>query len=258
MVSWSWTGGIGDVFVIESHLHDAERADPDAFYWATRAQEHVSPLFGLLPNYPKLSTHTFVHDDFTQRTAFHKVDEVRKHAVRGHLLPPMIVDMSISNLFPLLKPAMFGGSSFLKYPIASVDHLPLPDQFTFIHPYTSHNPMLHRQGREFNDIHWRDCLARLERRSQTGVVVNHGHDPIPNHRRLIDLSNKLTLAEAVEVLKRAEGYCGIDSCFAALACQRFDASRLMILASNPHYFDWLPLYCAPHTTYPFVARRITS
>lgn len=150
----------------------------------------------------------------------------------------------------ILHRRQFTGSSFLKYDLAEVP-CPLPDRFDFVHPYTSQNTAGVRRQRDIEQDEWAAILDRLEARDTIGIVMDDRVDgPIPESSRLIDMRGTLTLPQAVEVLKRASGYVGIDSCFSLLAGELFGADDLLIRTGNSYIVEhpWV-YYAARPVTY---------
>ena len=114
------TGGIGDIFALESHL---DFTPVKKIYWATRVAHTMLRLF---PNVE----HEILINDFSKRFDYFNKSSVEKAI--GHMLPAD--DWSIETQFPKLPP--YHGSSFLKTkpkPIINKDYV-------VVCPYSTDRP----------------------------------------------------------------------------------------------------------------------
>ena len=112
-------------------------------------------------------------------------------------------------------------------------------------------------GRAFDAADWRALFAGLDRHDILGVVLCREPIPVPAHPRLIDLQSRLTVTQSVEVLKRAEGYMGIDSFMSVLAAKLFPAARLSVKCV-PGCWGWQNArhYFAPWTSFPWLTPKL--
>jgi hypothetical protein len=176
-----------------------------------------------------------------------------RHVRHVELLYPT---QAVPGAFPTLRDhavshrLKYHGSAFL----ASTLEVEVPN---FIQPptdilsdfiYIQHSTPKNGPGcqRFITDLEWAPIIARLEDRGCYGLVVNSqgGRSTIPEHPRLIDWTGRTTFPQAIEILKRARGYIGVDSCLAILAAQLFKPADLWIRTQNPY------LYETPWFTYP--------
>lgn len=253
------TGGIGDVMVCTSFLSAKERRQLRRIYWATRATAELMPMMAKLPDFPNLREQTSLWDDFSKLFCFHHIDMFEQ--ITGTKVPDGAVDWSICHIFRDIEEGRrtFGWCPFLKHKLADISGFHLPDRYDVVVASTPHNFPRHRQMRDYTVLDWDATLRRLRSRNMKGVVVNSvGGGRVPTDNRLVNLTGKTTLAEAIEILKdpRCQGYCGIDSCLATLACQIHQPDDLRILSRHDHYYRWRHAYCAPHTSFPFVGESI--
>jgi hypothetical protein len=133
--------------------------------------------------------------------------------------------------------------------LADVGRLDLPRIFYAIHPSS---PNDRRTPRDFDAEDWAAAIAHLDRTRRVGVVLGIGDDPVPDHPRLVDLTNRTTYLESIEVLKRAAGFLGCASSLSVLAAQRLHPSALAIKGDNPHLARWKHAYYAPHRRFDFL------
>src|SRR5947209_1969582 len=71
------TGGLGDVFALESYLTPEHRRRLTTVYHATRAEKAIRAAFAALPAYAHVR-HVTLWDDFTEFFAFHFKDELTR------------------------------------------------------------------------------------------------------------------------------------------------------------------------------------
>lgn len=256
-----FTGGIGDVITVESYLPVTTSQSIKHIYYATRAHKALSSLFGLgLVSFPNLQSQVALWEDFSNLFAFGAKEQVQHKLHSSNKQLPdnwsRVADCSIHKFFPDVDAGWFPykGSCFLQQEIAPVDKFNLPADFVCICPYTVNDRRF--ANRDFSTADWTNVLAEITKRGVAGVVLNTGPDPIPEHPNIINLSNKTTLPESVEILKYSVGYMGIDSCLSVLAAQLFDRENLFIKSNNQHLFTWRHVYYAPHTIFPFILSRM--
>jgi hypothetical protein len=238
------TGGVGDWMALDSLMPPEEKERVEAAYYACPKSHLIEPLWARLPNYPRLTKHVHLN---THGAVYFDAEAVRRE-VGG--LPAHVADWSIVKVFPR-KPG-YAGSSLLHYPLAAPREIGAP--YVVVVPRS--RAYATWGGRDFDERDWADCLKTLERSGLMGVVVEYDRGPIPDSPLLVDLQGKTRLAEAVELLKGARGYIGIDSCLSVLAAKLFPANRLAIKGVNSHAYDWAKVYYAPWRSFPFLQPRL--
>lgn len=152
----------------------------------------------------------------------------------------------------ILHRRTFTGSSFLRHTLAPMPDLPIPDRYFVVHATTPFNERGHRAYRDMRPPEWQPVLDRLESRDQVAVVLNSEPESIPDHPRLVDLTGKTSMPESIEILKHAEGYYGIDSCFAILAAQLFDPEDLWVRTKNHRVVSLRHTYYPPQEDFSFL------
>lgn len=248
------SGGLGDFFALESHYPPGLKPLLRSVYYATRASKDIAELYQLVPTeYPELKHHTPLWSSFFNYLAFHSKTELE-----GELtpLPPdwnTTADWSIEIKFPHIenRNLIYQGSSFLKHQLTT-DLPQLPKSFAVIHPDTTD-----WRPRRIQPEEWTNLIDILHQWNLTGVILNTGKYQSPEHPELLDLSNKTTLPESIEILKRAKGFIGIDSCLSVLASQLFPAERLLIKSKFSHLLTNKQIYYAPHTSFDFIVPALT-
>lgn len=253
-----WTGGIGDIIALESTFTDEYRRSIVRMYWASRTMRQMSPLFTRMPSFPNLKDHVSLWDAWETPEGEPLIYRDFEHAFESTLKPHLVVgpieDWSIIKRFP--EPQPFNYSSFVKYRLAGVDKFKLPNEYAVVCPYSAVNKKATREWRRFHDNDWKWLLNHLNQTNMKGVVLNTGDDPVPQDERLIDLSNRTTLGEAIEVTKKASSYIGIDTGFSVVAAQVMPADRITISTTNGILWNFKHIYYAPKRQFDFIVPHL--
>jgi ADP-heptose:LPS heptosyltransferase len=211
-------------------------------------------LLKLFSNFSNLQEHYVVWEDFQNIFAFYNKSQVTQLFTTTDRSLDLAADYSIAIKFPEYDELVKHNrkinfrSSVMDYTLADVSSLGLPKDFICICPITT----TEKSDRNFQDRDWNEILEYLRRTDQMGVVLNMSNDPIPEHRHLINLTNRTNLPESIEVLKLSKGYIGIDSCLSVIAAQLFSSQNLMIKSINEHLFRWKHIYYGSHTSFDFI------
>jgi hypothetical protein len=96
----------------------------------------------------------------------------------------------------------------------------------------------------------------LKSRGMYGVVINRGNEFIPENPYLVNLNNKTNIKEAVEVVKHAQGYIGIDSAFSVIAAKIFPPENISIKSLNEHCYKFAHIYFKPFKSFDFLKEQI--
>lgn len=270
------TNGIGDFLAAESFWPESKRRELETVYYATRQWRPIRELLEAFAkrNFPNLKHHVVLWEEFDEAEAFcftSAGDVTQKVRV-----PPGVEDFSIARVFPEVTEGLLHhtGSTALRYELADVEHLELPERFVVVCPTTDDPTPV---GRNFFPADWGALVDWLERQELPGVVL--GQPPTDGdwlaHRQTIgadngkpflDLRGHTSLLESIEVLKRASGYVGIDSCLSVLAARLFRFPRLMIKCVRPtggiawKHVYWYPRapFLAPPEKTPFIGASIAE
>ena len=111
-----------------------------------------------------------------------------------------------------------------------------------IQPYSANARKVYR---DVNTDEWQAILAWLTRIGMQGVVLNKGGEEAIASRKLIDLSNRTTLYQAIRIVNGATAYAGTSSCFSVLAARRLPENRLLIKGHPSLKEKWHRIYYAP-------------
>jgi hypothetical protein len=248
-----WTGGIGDIIVLEATFTDEYRKSISRMYWAARARSTMAPLFTKLPSFPYLVDHVSLWDTWVAPgVPFRHWEDLCGCSVDLHKVNGPVEDWSVFKKFP--NPQPFTYSSFVKYKLASISQFKLPSEYTVVCPYSDAvvGPEI-AALRKFKDKDWAWLLNHLEKTKTYGVVLTTGNDPVPTSNYLINLSNKTNLGEALEITKHASHYIGIDTCFAHIAVLVLPSDKITVM-SHDNLFLWAykNIYYAPKTEFDFI------
>lgn len=249
------TGGVGDVLALESFMSDEQRMLISTICYATNKQSIIETLFRALPNFICLQQHIIVYNDFSHFWCFAKKSECERYVGRGNLDFNESDDWGIMEKFPLINMGLmkYNQSSFLNYHLADLNGFQIPPNFMAICPYST-DKRIH--SRDFDDRDWAVVIYKLIKSNMRGIVLNTGNEYVPENPVIINLSNKTTILEAIEILKRAKGYIGIDSSLSVLAAKLFDYPQLIIKSQNDHCYNNKHIYYAPKTDFNFLGPHI--
>lgn len=112
--------------------------------------------------------------------------------------------------------------------------------------------------RNFTLNDW-DFIVNCSKKSKFPLVIlGLGEYFVPKESNIIDLSNKTTFLESIEILKNGYGYWGIDSVFSVFATKVFPANRLMIKTINTWCLKCAYIYYAPFKEFPFLGEDLPA
>lgn len=251
------------MLAVESLMTDAERKSINCIYYATRAHQPCVELFENIPTFPNLKKQSIIWKDFSKIFCFydkqHLTDKLCAYQtnalqeVAKKLMAP-IEDFSIKKIFPENRPYTY--SSFIKSKLANIQPFKLPGHYYIICPYSNNDKRDMR--RDYDHFDWGQTIKILKRKGTYGVVINRGTEPIPQDPSIFNLANKTSIREAIEIMKGATGYIGIDTAFSVIATKVFRPENIIIKSLNDHCFRWAHVYFKPLTTFEFLKPKITD
>jgi hypothetical protein len=257
-----FTGGIGDFIAIESYMSVIEHNSVRNVYLATRAAKSIKLILESAPIFPKLENIITLQEDWSDVFCVYHLDHLRSEAAkRGwHLgqIPNDIIDYSIWHVFNQIKNGLrvFHPSYLFIHCLADLSQFKLPMEYAFIQPYSPNDRQDGR--RDFSREEWDKTLQHLRDKNRTGVVILNSNDYVPDDPMLINLANKTTITQALEIAKRSQEYIGVDSCFAALVTKFLPNDKIIIKTVNDHYKNHLGIYCAPKQDFNFICKHVTE
>lgn len=249
-----FTGGIGDILSLESHMSEEETKNLEHVYYATRAKKIID-LFKIKEIFPLIKSHNVIWDDFSDFYCFHSKPECSKLLEKTPDNWGRVLDWSILTRFPEIENGtrQFKGSSFLKIKIADISHINKSRRNLCVNSYSLNDP---NNPRYFSIQEWAEILHYLHKNDIQGIVLNIGDKSVPEDKHLLNLTNKTTLFEAIELLKESMGFIGVDSALSVLASQLFDEKSIVIKSRSTHLWRWKHVYYAPKTSFNFIMPKI--
>jgi len=243
-------GGLGDIFSLESFILPHEANASIVYHCGYRPQSMKIATKIALPNIKHY--HSF-WDCLGSKDETWRYQRVL--LARAKIIDPTIKKTLVGTIFKQIKnrKRKFKKSIFLETKLTSLPDL--PERFVFIQPYTI-NATERWKPRTFYKNEWEDTIKHLQKVKIHGVVIGLGCPNVPKNNWIINLSDKTSLLEAIEILKASQGYIGIDSCFSVLAAQLFSPLQLSIKGTSPWCYSNLPIYFAPHRKFPFISKKL--
>jgi hypothetical protein len=221
--------GSGDFFQADKFWTPEFRAELETIAWLPATKPGLMDCLAVNPEYQHLK-----HIDMVMGL---------KRDKNAPIMPTTYFQAGVQHLLP------FVGSSFLRHKLADVSRFNLPDDYILVQTAT---PKAGQTKRDATPQEVQAIAYELGRCDIVGVVVNSERFPLPESPRLIDLQGRTTMPEAIELLKGAKGYFGVDSCFAILASELFTPECLWIKTVNPWLAENRHTYYAPQTDFSFL------
>lgn len=242
------TGGIGDFIALEGFLSKEYIGEIETVYLASPRGHLIAELMRQLSLWRDKEIITISWDlGITPQIR----DREHLELVTGEELPADVVDLSITEFF---RPAIlesYRGSSFLDEVLVCRE-FELPDNFIMIAP--SSTVRERHVGTDILSNEWLNLLSYLEQTDQYAVVVGTFDKEyvIPEHARLTNLVGMTTVGETIELLKRSNGFIGVDSFLSVLAVKLFDSDRVLVKSINSFLAFNKRYYYMPRRDYSFI------
>lgn len=239
------SGGIGDVLAVSCFIEILPKVEK--VFYATQPWKDIVPILSQL--FPNAEHHCIWHD-WSQRKAFYTLREFSQACLDKSVASA--VDWSIRTVFT--SDSKFIICPWLKLRENST-RFSLPETYCVVCPRSTDKSVKER------DLTWQEMQNVLEWSSRTKiplVLVYNGSDLIQVPEQVLNLQNQTDILETMAVVEHASYYVGIDSCQSQVATKVLPADRLLIKSVNPHYYQSLKWYCAPHADYPFVVKEINK
>lgn len=252
------TGGIGDVFALDSFMSDEEKASINGIYLATRPWKEISDLFSYSNRkYKNLKFLKPIYDkwDFHRRAIYHK-NELNELCDK---LPDdweTVEDYSILIKFYQYKERnykpYYSSSWFNNKDVVFRDRFKLPKNYIVIVPSSGN----FYSDRDLKIFEWTKIVEFLHKNKLYGLILKSHKDEVPKHKKLIDLTNQTSLYESIRILENSKGYIGIDSCLSVFASKKKFLFKSKIKSINPHLYNWEDIYYAPRNDFYDLDRYI--
>jgi hypothetical protein len=208
-------------------------------------------LFSSLKNYPKLKNYISLWEDFSEITAFNNLLEFRYFLINtGNVNTDIdfdnVEDWSIGKIFPDLNSVIkFNNSSFISYELCNISRFNLPKEYTVICPYTGQDHI-----RSMNEFEIDSICSKYE-----NVVILGKNCKIKNCSA-INLINKTSLLESIEIVKQSKRYYGIDSFLSVVASM---SNKDITVKSSSIFLDaYKNIYYGNRDDYSFIRESIPT
>lgn len=257
------TGGIGDFFAIESLMTESEANSVEHIFYATRQEGTIRELLKGYPMiFPNLREQISLFNAFTEPyTDLFSIGNRNKLKSLPLLVNGVDID-SIADFSMIVIGTEFmngkrshKGSSFLFHEVVKIKNLLPSRDFVFIHPYSNNAPT---NCRDLSQSEWDAVLIYLNRRNLVGLVVNQGNASPPSHKSIIDMTNKVNILEAIQILKESRAFIGASSCFSVLAAKIHSPNNLFVKGHNVLKLTWWKPYYMPQITNAFISDDLTA
>lgn len=260
-------GAIGDIIAIECYLSDMARASLEVICLPDTNYTFIPMLFGSLPNYPKLKRYVEVcpgqHQWHNKAILLDRMaaEGFRPKEPDGMIRLIEAQDWSLDQIFAEYNEGTslkYNGSSFAQYTLASN---PVKGMYYAICPYAGANISGGVDGRNFDNDDWDAVLSYLDEQDVNGVVVGTGDGYVPDHCHLSNMMNKTTLLEALEIVKNATGYIGVDSSMSVIASKTIVQNNFHLKTVNVVHHarpELMRFYFAPYKDGKYYGKTIAE
>lgn len=215
-------GGLGDFIAAESWMTDEECAAVENIYWCTANRKYIQEVIRFEELFPNLKEQIVLYDDWgtvedeKSGNKLFAINNKEELITKLNLdLDPEWIENELTDLGPpqickeiIARQRYYYMSRISKMTYEMPKNVELPEKFMLIHPWSD---TLRTPDRDFDDTDWQGVIGFLETNDIQGVVVNQSIDIPPEHPRLIDLSNQLTLPEVFAIAQKATYFAGAAS-----------------------------------------------
>ena len=228
------TGGIGDFLAIEPFVLSSQDKY-STIYLATRGHADIglmlrktyrnATLRNVTPNFPN-NKYCFM----SRLDVFNYLNDTKSHIPANF---PHAEDLSISCIFPQIKNKVlqFTQSSYVVNNLADITRFNLPkDYIAFVSASTRDKEKI-KQGRNLNEAEIKNIVNTAT--LPLVCVFCQCEKPHPAIKHL----KGTHLFESVEIIKKAKGYIGVDSCLSVIAGFILKPEYISIKSINNHCYE---------------------
>lgn len=231
-----FTCGVGDFIAIETWLTPAEKEAVVVIYWATRARKTIQESINLKLIFPNLQEQISLYENWCSAEEWS--DDIRSGKIYciqsksdvptlGTNVGNDVIDYSIVKI--LERPETpYSNSAYLRNILADIGKFNLPEKYVCIHPYSS-NAIA--PFRDISAEEWNSVRKYLNNNNIQGVVIgthSNKSTPIPFDQRLLNLTDRTSIAEALEITKKSSAFIGSSSVFSVLAAKALPEEKVFI------------------------------
>lgn len=236
------SGLIGDTIAVESMMPLNFKHQIRVVFHIGNKPRMVEPIIRAM--FPNLKHYVYFADTIHDKNVKVKFQQMVTRVVKSN--HPKLSDWTIPVVYARHNKRMCK-SLLVSQTLAAIDHFRLPSQYACVCPAST--------GRYFDKVDWLHTQMWLTKRKLPGVVVGCLY---PNSRKLdFDLVGKTTLLEALEIVKGASMYLGVDGGLAPLAAKVRCSKDLQIRSRSRKLLAFNKYnYYSPHRKFPFLSKNI--
>jgi ADP-heptose:LPS heptosyltransferase len=251
------TFGIGDFIAFESFLTDKEKANLKEIIFIVNENNNNEIRLGIIKNnvfYNKKIKITIIPKPNTKSLGF--INERRRlleiHMSNNLYLAndkhKMLTDYKFYNqnyqYKKIVENQNLKNYSFIKQKLCEINKFKLPQEYISISAWTRNNT---KPKRLFDVEDWYETIKILKLNNVKGVILNNEKWYLDNlwfkeiikEDCFINLVGKTNYLEAIEIVKKSNGFIGIDSSLSIIATQSLQEKSIIIKTntdSGAHIF----------------------
>ena len=251
------TFGIGDFIAFESFLTDKEKANLKEIIFIVNENNNNETRLGIIKNnvfYNKKIKITIIPKPNTKSLGF--INERRRlleiHMSNNLYLAndkhKMLTDYKFYNqnyqYKKIVENQNLKNYSFIKQKLCEINKFKLPQEYISISAWTRNNT---KPKRLFDVEDWYETIKILKLNNVKGVILNNEKWYLDNlwfkeiikEDCFINLVGKTNYLEAIEIVKKSNGFIGIDSSLSIIATQSLQEKSIIIKTntdSGAHIF----------------------
>lgn len=253
------TAGIGDFLALDSFLPCKFKKSLKTICYGTRAYKEIIELVKSFKEYENVKSHVNLFEGYNRAIPVcvskydvkNKLIHMRKHD-RSEVLLDSCSDFSVAHMFS--NCVDYKESSAICNNVSDINNkFPLPEKFQILCPYSVNNV----SGRDFTKAEMEFVINILVKKLQINfVVLGVGGYKIPKNPKILNLMNRTTYLDCIEIMKKAKGYVGIDSSLSVLAPKLYLPENIIIKMSSDWTHRFRNVYYAPYFEPSFLKRSL--
>lgn len=134
-----------------------------------------------------------------------------------------------------LQKRSYNGCVLLRKELANISKFDLPKNYAVIAPYTSHCKSAMTRYRQFKPYQWKKAIDFLKKQNLKGIVLSSDYYDVPKCDQIINLNNRTTFLESIEITKNCDAYYGIDSFLSVIAPKVVPLNKFHVYCKKRSY-----------------------
>jgi len=216
------TAGVGDFFAVDECLTEAEKRQIRTIYYATPQAPVIKSIINAFSGYSN-AKHVDLWPAQTEKKCFTSLEELQKE----RYVPNGVVDLSISKVFPghKVKSRMLEEQS-------------QPGDYVAVHAHSQNNI---EDLREMTEYDWEGILDYAK--ESPIVVLGKGEKGfIPENKNVINLIDKTSMVESIQIVQRSKAFWGVSSCLSVVAARTLPTGRVFLKQGSDFWVRWKKVY----------------